>query len=115
MIGLSESEGGLKVNVPVDQEGKNCPNSITTVNFCPPPNTDNVPVKIVLPPEVQQAGNLKQAHQVIIAEANPLQGHSVTDQYVASPSVTKKTGPTGTMYHSVSPVRSRKRTNSSQP
>ena len=62
-----------------------------------------------------QTGNPQQARQVVTAGASPVQGHAIADHFVTSPSITKKFGPTGTLYRSVSLVRSRTRPNSSQP
>ena len=50
---FSESGGDFKVIIPVDQEGKNSSISATIVSLCPSPDTGNVPVRVVLPPEVQ--------------------------------------------------------------
>ena len=100
LLGVCPIQGELQIQVPAGQVDTSCPATYT----CPPPVSSNVKVKVVLLPDCQ----------LVTTGACPSQSHFIADHFVASPSVTKKFGPTGTLYRSVSPVRSRKIPNSGQ-
>ena len=73
---VSESEESLKIQISVSPEGMSSSSFFTHVPLFPV--SDNVLVTGKLPPKPLQAGNVQMSRQVIISEADPLQGHTLT-------------------------------------